>query len=157
MNVIEFFGWAGAILVLIAYFLVSTKKADPESIRFQLINIFGGSFLIIYTYHCNATASMTVNIIWVVIGLHSISRPLTNPLMRLKTRFFMKNKFKLIPLMLGIVFLFSSSLIHAQDSEYVDTESDIIDTVQDSDYESAEGDESSGEEMSEDESSEDSE
>ena len=69
----------------------------------------------------------------------------------------MKNKFKLIPLMLGLVFLFSSSLIHAQDSEYVDTESDIIDTVQDSDYESAEGDESSGEEMSEDESSEDSE
>ena len=112
MDVIEFFGWAGAILVLIAYFLVSTKKADPESVYFQMINVFGGSFLIIYTYNCNAVASMAVNIIWVVIGLHSISKPLLSVLSKLPFKSYALKKSKILTLIFSAFFLLSNSVIH---------------------------------------------
>jgi hypothetical protein len=72
MTIEEVFGWLGAILVLIAYFMISKGKAKPDSIQFQLINILGASFLIYYTYSFEAYASMAVNIIWVFIGLSSL-------------------------------------------------------------------------------------
>lgn len=75
--VAEVFGWVGAILVLGAYFLVSTGKAEGSSNSFQYMNIAGAVCLIIYTYHCEAYASFAVNSVWVLIGLrsmHSISK-----------------------------------------------------------------------------------
>lgn len=71
MNIEELSGWLGAVLVLIAYFMVSTGRAKADSTGFQLINILGAAFLIYYTYSCEAYASMIVNIIWVFIGLSS--------------------------------------------------------------------------------------
>lgn len=71
MSIEEVSGWIGAILVLVAYYMVTTGKAKPESDVFQFINILGASFLIYYTYSCKAYASMAVNIIWVFIGINS--------------------------------------------------------------------------------------
>ena len=71
MNLIELSGWLGAILVLIAYYMVTSGKAGADSHIFQLINIIGAGFLIYYTYNCRAFASMTVNILWVFIGMNS--------------------------------------------------------------------------------------
>lgn len=71
MSQFEICGWVGAALVLFAYYLVSTGKAKAETKLFQFTNIFGALFLIVYTYNCQAYASMIVNIIWVVIGLLS--------------------------------------------------------------------------------------
>ena len=65
-------GWCGAILVLYAYFMVSTDKVSGNSAWFQAINILGAAVLIIYTYGCHAYASMLVNIIWVIIGLRTV-------------------------------------------------------------------------------------
>lgn len=92
MSIEEVCGWVGAILVLIAYYMVTTGKAKPDSQGFQLINIIGAVFLIYYTYSCRAYASMIVNIIWVAIGLSSfntkaflaiLSKRLTNKVVRL--------------------------------------------------------------------------
>ena len=71
MNVAEISGWIGAVLVLVAYYMVSTGKAKADTTVFQLINILGATFLIYYTYSCKAYASMIVNIIWVFIGMSS--------------------------------------------------------------------------------------
>ena len=65
-------GWCGAILVLYAYFMVSTDKVSGNSAWFQAINILGAALLIIYTYGCHAYASMLVNIIWVIIGMRTV-------------------------------------------------------------------------------------
>ena len=70
--VAEVFGWVGAILVLAAYFLVSTGKAEGSSNTFQYMNIAGAICLIIYTYYCQAYASFAVNSVWVLIGLRSM-------------------------------------------------------------------------------------
>ena len=72
MNIEELSGWLGAILVLVAYFMVSTGRAKADSSGFQLINIIGAIFLIYYTHSCKAYASMIVNIMWVFIGLGSL-------------------------------------------------------------------------------------
>jgi hypothetical protein len=74
MTIEDLSGWIGALLVLIAYYMVSSGKAKAESINFQLINIIGAAFLIYYTYACQAYASMTVNIIWVGIGFSSLTK-----------------------------------------------------------------------------------
>jgi len=69
---IEIFGWLGAILVLVAYFLISYNRVSSDSFSFQFLNIFGAFLLIIYTYSLDAYASVLVNSIWVLIGLKSI-------------------------------------------------------------------------------------
>lgn len=73
MTMFELFGWVGAILVLVAYYLVSTEKTTSRSLSFQALNIGGAIFLVLYTYNCKAYASMSVNLIWIFIGLASIS------------------------------------------------------------------------------------
>lgn len=67
----EFSGWIGAVLVLVAYYLVTVGKANGNSTTFQMMNIIGAIFLIYYTYNCKAYASMAVNTVWVIIGLGS--------------------------------------------------------------------------------------
>ena len=74
MNMFELFGWVGAILVLIAYYLVSTEKTSSRSIGFQALNIGGAICLVLYTYNCKAYASMSVNLIWIFIGIASVSK-----------------------------------------------------------------------------------
>ena len=74
MNVYELSGWVGAILVLIAYFLVSTEKMNSKSFTFQALNIAGAFLLVLYTYNCKAYASMSVNLIWIFIGVVSASK-----------------------------------------------------------------------------------
>lgn len=71
MNLIDLSGWVGAILVLVAYYMVTSGKAEADSYIFQVVNIIGAGFLIYYTYNCKAYASMTVNILWVLIGVQS--------------------------------------------------------------------------------------
>lgn len=68
----EVFGWTGALLVLGAYFLVSTGKATGSSNLFQYLNIAGAACLIIYTFNCQAYASFAVNAVWVLIGFRAM-------------------------------------------------------------------------------------
>lgn len=95
-NFFELCGWAGAILVLIAYYLVTSGKAKGDSPSFQLINIGGALFLVAYTYNCNAYASMIVNIIWVVIGMTSVIKLINFTNLKLGGNFLMKTKSKAI-------------------------------------------------------------
>lgn len=74
MSIYEICGWLGAILVLIAYYMVTTGKARGDSHMFQLINISGALMLVAYTFNCQAYASMIVNIIWVLIGITSFAK-----------------------------------------------------------------------------------
>ena len=38
----EVIGWIGALLYIIAYFLISIKKLQADRMIFQLLNILGG-------------------------------------------------------------------------------------------------------------------
>lgn len=87
MNAYELCGWIGAILVLIAYYMVTTGKAHATSKPFQTMNIAGAVLLVLYTYNCQAYASMIVNVIWVAIGFSSFVKIINfNKVLKARTK-----------------------------------------------------------------------
>ena len=71
---IDIIGWAGGLLVVVAYFMISSGKTTAKSVLFQTLNIAGSIFLIINTYAKGAYPSTVVNIIWVGIALYGFYR-----------------------------------------------------------------------------------
>lgn len=73
-TIIDIIGWLGAVLVLYAYFMVSTKKLEGDSLHFQAANISGALCLIVNTYYHHAYPSAMVNVIWIGIALFAIMK-----------------------------------------------------------------------------------
>ncbi|MCE2733291.1 MAG: hypothetical protein O9302_06755 [Cyclobacteriaceae bacterium] len=71
-NWLEVIGWLGSLQVVIAYGLNSYQKLKSDSYVFLLLNLFGGLFLIVYTFYKDAYASMFLNIVWVIIALPAL-------------------------------------------------------------------------------------
>lgn len=71
---INILGWTGSVLFLLAYALVSLKKADGDSLLYQGMNIVAGIFLVIYTFALGAFATTSLNAVWVAIGLFTLGR-----------------------------------------------------------------------------------
>lgn len=67
-------GGIGTILVLGAYFLVSTQRVTPRSLSFQGMNLVGALLLAVYGALLFAWASVALNIVWAAIGLFAIWR-----------------------------------------------------------------------------------
>lgn len=70
---VECIGWSGAILVLIAYFLISTNKLNASMPVFHWLNISGALGLIVHTLYNAAYPSAFVNVIWVGVAIYSLS------------------------------------------------------------------------------------
>lgn len=65
-------GWIGISAILLAYFLISTKRTDRSSSFYHLLNL-GGSLLLIYdAYTRGATAFLVLNTAWSVIALGAL-------------------------------------------------------------------------------------
>lgn len=115
---IEVSGWIGAILVLYAYFMVSSGKVDGNSGKFQMINIVGAAFLVVYTLGCQAYASMAVNIIWVGIGL--------NTALRNKKEVLMTTKMKLLACAIALFALVGNTAINAQETDFTESSDEMV-------------------------------
>jgi phosphatidylserine synthase len=72
--IIDILGWAGSILYLLAYALVSTKKTEGDSLLYQGMNILAGLLLVVYTLSLGAYATTGLNVVWVTIGLFTLGR-----------------------------------------------------------------------------------
>ncbi len=70
MDWVDIVGWAGAVLVLGAYGLVSTSRVEGDSAVYQLMNVFGAAGMLINTYVRGALPSAAVNLIWIGIGFY---------------------------------------------------------------------------------------
>lgn len=70
--VIDFLGWVGAALLLVAYFLLIHKNLTSRSKMYQWMNIIGSLLLGINTLILKAYPSFLTNIIWFFIGLYGI-------------------------------------------------------------------------------------
>lgn len=68
----EIIGWIGALLYIIAYFLVSVKKIQADHLTFQLLNISGGICLIVNSMHQADYPSVFTNGVWAAIGVFAI-------------------------------------------------------------------------------------
>jgi hypothetical protein len=65
-------GWIGAVLLLLAYALVSFKKIAPDSFFYQGSNAAASVLLAVNTLYHRAYPSSFVNIIWAVIAIFAI-------------------------------------------------------------------------------------
>jgi uncharacterized membrane protein len=72
--IIDILGWIGTILFLVAYALVSMKKAESDSWLYQGMNLVAGIFLIINTIYLRAYPSAGLNIAWVGIAVFTLGR-----------------------------------------------------------------------------------
>ena len=72
--VINVVGWLGMVLLLGAYGLVTAGRITGTSLPFQLLNLFGGGFLMLNSAYYSAWPSAVLNLIWVVIGTAGLVR-----------------------------------------------------------------------------------
>jgi hypothetical protein len=72
--IVDILGWAGAVILLSAYGLVSVRKLEGDSVPYQLLNLAGGLFLIVNTVYYGAYPSSGVNLVWSMIAILALSK-----------------------------------------------------------------------------------
>lgn len=68
----EILGWIGALLILIAYYLISQQKVTAASKLYQLLNLFGAFGVGMNVFHQEAYSSFVLQIIWAAIALRAL-------------------------------------------------------------------------------------
>ena len=71
---IEVAGWVGTLLILLAYFLVSTKKLTSEARTYQLMNLLGAIGVGINVLYKGAWPSFALQIAWGTVAIISLIR-----------------------------------------------------------------------------------
>ena len=71
---IEILGWVGMALVLSGYALNTFGKIDAGTPAYIWMNIIGSLFLIVNTLFHHTYPPAVLNIIWMALGLISITR-----------------------------------------------------------------------------------
>ena len=70
-------GWAGALLILLAYLLLSAGKLTGQSIVYQGMNVVGAAGFVVNGWWHGALPSATLNVLWLMIGLFASIRIMT--------------------------------------------------------------------------------
>ena len=64
---VEAIGWTGALLILLAYLLISAGKLSGQSPAYQWMNILGAAGFVINGWWHGAIPSTALNVIWMGI------------------------------------------------------------------------------------------
>jgi hypothetical protein len=72
--IVEAVGWAGAFLILLAYFLLSSGKLTGQSVSYQWMNVVGAAGFVVNGWWHRALPSATLNVLWLMIGVFAIIR-----------------------------------------------------------------------------------
>jgi hypothetical protein len=65
---VEVVGWAGALLILLAYLLLSSGKLTGQSLVYQGMNVVGAAGFVINGWWHGAIPSASLNVLWLLIG-----------------------------------------------------------------------------------------
>jgi hypothetical protein len=71
---IEVIGWAGAIMILVAYLLLTTGKLAARSVTYQGLNLVGALAFVLNSGWNGAIPSATLNVIWAGIAIYALTR-----------------------------------------------------------------------------------
>ena len=74
---VEIVGWAGALLILLAYLLLSAGRLGGQSIIYQGMNVFGAAGFVVNGFWHQALPSATLNVLWLMIGVFASVRIMT--------------------------------------------------------------------------------
>ncbi|MBS3147772.1 hypothetical protein J4219_02725 [Candidatus Woesearchaeota archaeon] len=69
---IDLVGFVGALLILLAFWLVTRKVVHPESFSYLSLNLLGALLLGVETYRRASYAALSLNIIWALVALYGI-------------------------------------------------------------------------------------
>ena len=65
---VEIIGWAGALLLLLAYLFLSSGRLTGQSLLYQGMNVAGAAGFIVNGWWHGALPSTMLNVIWLLIG-----------------------------------------------------------------------------------------
>jgi hypothetical protein len=71
---ISILGWVGSFEILLAFGLNTYQKIDSKSVLYLILNLTGGTFLIIYSFYYSAYANTFINVIWVIVAIIALAR-----------------------------------------------------------------------------------
>jgi hypothetical protein len=71
---VEVVGWAGALLILLAYVLVTVGRLTGQSLAFQSMNLFGAAGFIINGWWHGALPSTALNVVWMLFAAVALWR-----------------------------------------------------------------------------------
>ena len=71
---VEVVGWAGAVLILLAYLLLSADRLSGQSLTFQGMNVVGAAGFVINGWWHGALPSTALNLLWMLIGAIASAR-----------------------------------------------------------------------------------
>jgi len=66
---IDILGIFGAVLLLLAYFMATTKRWQTHTLQYQLSNLGAAVLLIIYSYVKTAYVHVVINIVWASVAI----------------------------------------------------------------------------------------
>jgi hypothetical protein len=70
MDLFEVVGWVGAVMVLVAYWLVTKFGTSP---LYHWLNLVGATGLLVNALHHRAFPSTTVNLVWAAIAIWGLA------------------------------------------------------------------------------------
>jgi hypothetical protein len=65
---VEIAGWGGALLILLAYLLLSAGRLTGQSLSYQAMNVVGAAGFVINGWWHGAIPSAALNVMWLLIG-----------------------------------------------------------------------------------------
>ena len=65
---VEIAGWGGAVLILLAYLLLSAGRMTGQSLTYQAMNVVGAAGFVINGWWHGAIPSAALNVLWLLIG-----------------------------------------------------------------------------------------
>lgn len=68
----NFIGLIGVILVLVAYFMLQVGLWAYHNLWFCLLNILGSIFILISLYYHWNTASVVIEVVWLIISFYGL-------------------------------------------------------------------------------------
>lgn len=71
---IEIAGWSGAVIILVAYGLLSADKLSSKSSVYQWMNVVGAAGFVINSGAKGAYPSAVLNMIWIAIAVFAVVR-----------------------------------------------------------------------------------
>ena len=71
---IEMAGWLAAVLILVAYGLLSAGKLDGKSMLYHALNVVGAVGFVINSGYNGAFPSVGLNVVWIGIGVYGLIR-----------------------------------------------------------------------------------
>ena len=65
---IETIGWTGAVVILLAYLLLSAGRVGGQSRLYQWMNLVGAAGFLVNGWWHGALPSAALNVLWLLIG-----------------------------------------------------------------------------------------